>query len=439
MAEWKKVKLKDILKQYRNTHWVEDKHYKQVTISQTGEVSYRGTKHGSQIGRKRQFIIDLKNHPNTLIFIRQGVYKGGIGICPKEVDGCLVTENMPMFDIVGVNPEYLIYYLKSPQFKENVDKLVPLGTAQKAVHERQLLEIEIFLPSLKEQERIIKGVKSNSENISELNNINNKNESYISKLRQQILQEAVQGKLVKQDPKDEPVSVLLKKIQKEKDKLIKEGKLKKEKPFKTISEEEIPYELPNGWEWVRLGDICERIHYGYTASAIHNNKGVRLLRITDIQNSKVKWNGVPSCQISDSECNKYILNENDILIARTGGTIGKSYLVKNINVKAVFASYLIRAIPLKKINPDYIKIFLGSTLYWDQLFQNSMGTGQPNVNGVALSNLKFPLPPLSEQKRIVEKVDKLMAYCDELENQVKESQENSERLMSAVLKESFEK
>ena len=223
------------------------------------------------------------------------------------------------------------------------------------------------------------------------------------------------------------------------DKLRKEGKIKKQKPLPPISEDEIPYELPKGWVWVRLGDICERIHYGYTASAIHNNNGMKLLRITDIQNDKVNWNEVPSCQISDLECNKYLLNENDILIARTGGTIGKSYLVKNINVKAVFASYLIRAIPLKKINQDYIKIFLGSVLYWNQLFESSMGTGQPNVNGVALSNLKFPFPPLPEQKRIVEKVDKLMVYCEELEKRIEENQENSEKLIGAVLSESFAK
>lgn len=433
-----KVKLKEVLKQYRITHWVEDKHYKQVTISQTGEVSYRGTNHGSKIGRKRQFLIDLKNHPNTLIFIRQGVFKGGIGVCPPEVDGCIVTENMPMFDIVNINPNYLLSYLKSPQFKEDVDKLVPLGTAQKAIHERQLLEVEIPLPSPKEQEEIVRKVKTVSSNVKDLDIINSQNLSFIFSLRQSILQEAVQGKLVPQNKDDEPALELLKKIKAEKDKLIKEGKIRKDKPLPPIAKDEIPYELPKGWEWVRLGDLCERVHYGYTASAIHGNKGVRLLRITDIQNDKVNWVDVPGCHINESEVDKYLLNENDILIARTGGTIGKSYIVKSINVKAVFASYLIRLIPYKIINSDYTKIFLGSLLYWEQLFEKSMGTGQPNVNGVALSNLKFPLPPLSEQKRIVEKVDKLMALCDELEKQVRENQINSEKLMDSVLRESFE-
>jgi len=84
----KKIKLKQVLKQYKNKHMIQnDKTYRQVTISQTGKVSFRGEKHGIKIGRKRQFLIDLKNHPHTLIFIRQGVMKGGIGICPPEVDG----------------------------------------------------------------------------------------------------------------------------------------------------------------------------------------------------------------------------------------------------------------------------------------------------------------------------------------------------------------
>src|SRR3989344_362121 len=108
-----KIKLQNVLKQYKETHWVKpDVTYKQVTISQTGKVSFRGEKKGIKIGRKRQFKINLKEHPNTLIFIRQGVYKGGIGICPPEVDGCIVTENMPMFDIVQINPKFLDYYIK---------------------------------------------------------------------------------------------------------------------------------------------------------------------------------------------------------------------------------------------------------------------------------------------------------------------------------------
>ena len=125
------------------------------------------------------------------------------------------------------------------------------------------------------------------------------------------------------------------------------------------------------------------------------------------------------------------------LLLSTGGTIGKSYIVKNLTVKAVFASYLIRLIPVKSINPMYLKKFLESDLYWQQLFKKSMGTGQPNVNGISLSNLKVPLPPVSEQKRIIERIDELMKFCDELDEKFKENQNYSELLTEVVLKEAF--
>ncbi|MCG8572571.1 MAG: restriction endonuclease subunit S, partial [Spirochaetes bacterium] len=143
----------------------------------------------------------------------------------------------------------------------------------------------------------------------------------VKSLRQTILQLAVQGKLIPQDPNDEPASELLRKIKAEKNKLIKEGKIKKEKPLPEIREDEIPYELPDGWEWVRLGEVSNNIHYGYTASADITIKEPKLLRITDIQNNKVNWDTVPGCKIKKEDIGKYLLNERDILIARTGGTI----------------------------------------------------------------------------------------------------------------------
>lgn len=255
----------------------------------------------------------------------------------------------------------------------------------------------------------------------------------VAQLKQAILQLAVQGKLVPQNPNDKPAIELLKRIKAEKEKLITEGKIKAGEPLTPIREDEKPYDLPQGWEWVKLKELSLNIHYGFTASANPLIKDYRLLRITDIQKDKVNWDYVPGCEISSDNAKKYLLNENDILIARTGGTIGKSYIVKNINVKAVFASYLIRIIPAKSIFPNYIKLFLGSFLYWEQLYANSMGTGQPNVNGVALSNLKFSLPSFDEQKRIVAKVDSLMQLCDGLEAKLSKSQRKAERLMNAVV------
>ena len=171
--------------------------------------------------------------------------------------------------------------------------------------------------------------------------------------------------------------------------------------------DEIPFEIPDNWEWVRLVNIMKQIHYGYTASAKSDGRA-KLLRITDIQNNSVSWNNVPFCDISEKELSNYKLELRDILIARTGGTVGKSYIIKDIPEASVFASYLIRLVPVANISEDYIKLFLESPLYWKQLKAKSMGTGQPNVNGEALKSLLMPIPALNEQKQIVDKFASLV-------------------------------
>ncbi len=262
-------------------------------------------------------------------------------------------------------------------------------------------------------------------------------EHSIDQLKQTILQLAVMGRLVSQDPNDEPASVLLEKIVAEKKQLVKKGKIKKQKALPEIGENEKPFELPKGWSWTRLGGISADIHYGYTASADQQMKDVRLLRITDIQNGSVNWELVPGCEIEEKKVADYQLKDGDILIARTGGTIGKSYLVSGINLCSVFASYLIRVRHLEEMFPDFIKTYLGSRLYWRQLYASSMGTGQPNVNGNALKNLVFALPPLAEQHRIVAKVNELMMICDSLKEGLKEAQSTQVQLADAIVEQAL--
>ncbi|MCZ7361055.1 MAG: restriction endonuclease subunit S [Candidatus Methanoperedens sp.] len=255
----------------------------------------------------------------------------------------------------------------------------------------------------------------------------------VQKLRELILQLAISGKLVPQNLNNEPASELLKRIHATKRNSIAKKKLKKEELLASIPSNGIPYKAPNGWEWVRLGDISERIHYGYTASADPLSTAIRMLRITDIQDNQVNWSTVPGCQIDEIEFSKYELHQNDILITRTGGTIGKTFLVEDLPLKAVFASYLIRVVPSPLLSARFLKLFLESPFYWDQIRANSAGTGQPNVNGVALSNLKLTLPPLEEQRRIVARVDQLMALCDELEARQQKKRETRAHLNSAAL------
>lgn len=138
---------------------------------------------------------------------------------------------------------------------------------------------------------------------------------------------------------------------------------------------------------------------------------MKLLRITDIQNDKVYWEHVPRCTITDSQRKDYLLKNGDIVIARTGGTVGKTFVVENLSDETIFASYLIRVMFNENISSKYIKIFAGSPLYWRQIINKSQGTGQPNVNGKSLSNLILPLPPLAEQERIVERLEKFLPLC----------------------------
>ncbi|WP_288208348.1 restriction endonuclease subunit S [uncultured Catenibacterium sp.] len=245
------------------------------------------------------------------------------------------------------------------------------------------------------------------------------------KLRNSILQMAVQGKLVPQDPNDEPASVLLERIRKEKEQLIKEGKIKKNKKESYIFrgadnlhyeqigkevrciEDELPFEIPDSWEWKSWGDISFKIQYGFNAPAKQSGT-IKMVRISDIQNNAVNWDTVPYCAIDDSLINDYLLNDNDILFARTGGTVGKSFLVNNINEKAIYAGYLIRTVfDHKNLNPKYLKYFMESELYWNQLKNGTIATAQPNCNGQTLSKMKLPIPPLEEQNRIILKLQKL--------------------------------
>ena len=231
-------------------------------------------------------------------------------------------------------------------------------------------------------------------------------------LRNSILQQAIQGKLVPQDPADEPASVLLQRIRKEKERLVKEGKLKKKDlEGKPIEEGEIPFEIPKSWEWVRWGDLSESIQYGFNAPAKENGR-IKMVRISDIQNGRIVWETVPFCEINEAEIGTYLLKKNDILFARTGGTVGKSYLVKDTPEEAIYAGYLIRTRYSNQLCPQYLKCFMESTLYWSQLKEGTIATAQPNCNGKTLSKMILPIPPLAEQRRIVAKIEELMPLVE---------------------------
>ena len=250
-------------------------------------------------------------------------------------------------------------------------------------------------------------------------------------LKNSILQWAIQGKLVPQDPNDEPASVLLDKIRQEKERLIKEKKIKRDKNASIIYrgednsyyekilatgevkciDEEIPFDVPQGWEWERWGNIAQTIQYGYNAPALEHGV-IKMVRISDIQENCVLWDNVPYCLIDENDIDTYLLKVNDILFARTGGTVGKSFLVEEVPEKAIYAGYLIRTRYSSLLNPRYMKSFMESQLYWEQLKNGTIATAQPNCNGKTLAKMLLPIPPTKEQDRIVKKLTLLSSFLD---------------------------
>ena len=258
-------------------------------------------------------------------------------------------------------------------------------------------------------------------------------------LKNSILQWAIQGKLVPQDPNDEPASVLLEKIRAEKARLIKEGKIKKNKKESVIYrgednsyyekftngkevciDGEIPFAIPESWQWERWGNLSYSIQYGYNAPA-EETGDIRMVRISDIQHGDVLWATVPFCHINESEIDTYLLQKDDILFARTGGTVGKSFLVKDVPYPSIYAGYLIRTRYSNMLSAQYMKYFMECELYWEQLRNGTIATAQPNCNGKTLAKMILPIPPFNEQIRITDKLNQVL-------EQVRKYGESKDRL-----------
>ena len=197
-------------------------------------------------------------------------------------------------------------------------------------------------------------------------------------------------------------------------------------------ENEVPFEVPEGWEWTTLGEIASSILYGVSESAKETGQ-YKLLRITDIQNNKVNWETVPFTDYDNNKAQAYLLNDGDILFARTGATVGKSYLVEGLRDSAIYASYLIRVQTSSVILPAYIKFFFESGFYWEQISLNSVGIGQPNVNGTTLAALTIPIPPYREQLRIVEEAKKWLSVIDGLDVEIDDLQTYITHAKSRIL------
>lgn len=326
-------------------------------------------------------------------------------------------------------PEYFRLFIDSPIFTMQVFDTVA-GTAYNALTIIKLKKLIFPLPPLAVQNAIVEKLEQVLPLVDAYENALLQKEELKNalpdKIKKAILQEAITGQLTESWRKSATIKESGKQLL---DRIIEERNAKAladwEEKVKTnpkakkpadivaseIEEEEIPFEVPESWCWCRWGELSELIQYGYNAPAKESGR-IKMVRITDIQNGKVQWNTVPFCEISDTDIQIYQLRKNDILFARTGGTVGKSFLVDEEPENAVFAGYLIRTqYDDKKLNPKYMKMFMESQIYWDQLKNGTIATAQPNCNGQTLSKMILPLPPLEEQQEIVKKVEELLELC----------------------------
>jgi len=266
----------------------------------------------------------------------------------------------------------------------------------------------------------------------------------LTQLKQAILQDAIKGKLTVTWRTGHPVFIsgansaenLLKQIKAEKAQHIKDGKIKKEKPLPQITKEEIPFELPDGWVWCRLGSIVQH----NAGKTLHKGQNTGLFR-DYITTSNLYWgyfklDNVKKIQLEDNELERCSATKGDLLICE-GGDVGRSS-IWNEDYDICFQNHIHRIRPHSNINNIYIYYFMMYLYDSNKIIQYKKGMGIGNLSGQSLASIALPLPPLEEQKEIAAKVEQLMQKCQDLEAEIKQSETNAQMLMQAVLKEAFE-
>ncbi|EPB6465620.1 restriction endonuclease subunit S [Cronobacter dublinensis] len=257
-------------------------------------------------------------------------------------------------------------------------------------------------------------------------------EASIDALKQTILQLAVMGKLVPQDPNDEPASELLKRIEEEKAKLVKEGKIKKQKPLPPVSDKEKPFELPKGWEWCKLQNITSKITDGDHKTPPRITNGYKLLSAKNVRDGYIDYDNCDYISEEDylKSRERCLPEIGDLLIVSVGGTIGRSSLIKE---SANFA--LVRSVAIIKpllFNSNYLKFSMDSFLLQKIINETKRGGAQPCLYLSEISNFLFPMPPEKEQKRIVSKIEHLSSICDRLKSCLQSAQQTQLHLADAL-------
>lgn len=383
----------------------------------------------------------------------------------------------------GLSPHFLANQLEALSCA-NYFNLHGKGTAQKGIYLGKLADMPLLVPPLLEQHRIVAKVdelmafcdeleQAQTDNIAAhaqlvgalLTTLTNSKdhqelqanwqriaahfdtlfttEDSIDELKQTILQLAVMGKLVPQDPNDEPASELLKKIAAEKAQLIKEGKIKKEKPLPEITDEEKPFELPKQWLWVRWGSILaydnaafKRGPFGSSLTkGMFISEGYKVYEQYCPINDDCSFERYYISVEKFKELEGFAVKEGDFLISCTGATLGRiTQVPANFKAGVINQALLRVRVNLSFIDSEFFKLLFRSPFFQNSIFANSKGSAIPNVKGVSeLKSMLLPFMPINEQKNIVTKVGELMKLCDTLKEEINFNQGNNIALTNALV------
>ena len=319
---------------------------------------------------------------------------------------------------VSITP-YLWLFLHSPYV---INQWIASKTSTNGnIKNSNVTEALCPIPPLAEQERIVAKIEELMPLVEEYGKAEEQltklNAEFPDKLRKSILQQAVQGKLTERDPADEPASELLKRIKTEKEALMKSGKIKKEKPLPEITEDEKPFDIPDTWEWVRLSDICN-ISDGTHQTPTYVEHGIPFISAQNVKPYRFLPENHRDVSYEDYlEYNKNISPEKgDILMARVGAGIGEAAIIDQDFEFSIYVSLTLIKCYSKEFDMMYLLHVLNSPIGRKLAEKKTLGKGasQGNLNLIFIREFVLPIPPLAEQKRIVKRVEELLALCDEL-------------------------
>lgn len=440
-------RIGDILTRNKTQVEVEDDtSYKQVTIRTNYKgVVLRGSQDGAVILTKNQFVVSS----GQFILSRIDARNGAFGIVPEDLEGAIVTNDFLAFDINEdeVEREFFNVFLQSPVFLEACIKASRGNTNRKRVDEDFFLNYRVNLPPLAAQHDLIKQINKSRSKLALAQGEITHQQSLLAKLKQAILQEAIQGKLTAEwrtaHPDVEPASQLLQRIQAEKASLIAAKKLRPEKALPKIPPAELPFQIPKSWEWCRLGNVIGNTDSGWSPACLKNEA------------PSGKWGVLKTTAVQVRE---YLEHENkelpptlkprpeaeaqpgDILMTRAGpaNRVGICCLIRTTRPLLMISDKLVRFRPILA-NPEYIELFIATPQFQRLIEASKQGMAQSQVN-ISRGNLTvtlIPIPPLAEQVAIVERVEALMTTCRLLESEIEHARTHAADLLQAVLKEAF--